>query len=861
MSPERWNKIKNLFHSALERKGRARGAFLSQACGDDDDLRSQVEVLITAHESAPMFLEEPMTCSAQQLGRALGSNSLWRAVCEPAADGITDAPDHVPERIGPYRIKGIIASGGMGTVYEATQENPCRLVALKLMKQGIASRTALRRFEYESQILARLRHSGIAQIFEAGTHRDEQGSTPYFAMEYIPDATPITTFARENKLGLRQRIGLFIQACDAVHHAHQKGIIHRDLKPTNILVDSMGQVKVIDFGVARTTDSEFSATTLQTDIGQLIGTLQYMSPEQCEADPHDIDTRSDVYALGVVFYELLIDRLPYDVRGKAIHEATRLIGEEQPIKPSATSRRLRGDVETIALKALEKNRERRYQAAGDLAADLKRFLAGEPIEAKKKSGWYLLRMFARRHRVASIVAAAFVTMLGVTGVVLAYMYSQKVELHKLALEREAEAQQLAKFQSAQLAGIDAHSMGVGLHQDILKSAEEALRTAGADDASVAASITDLDERLASVNFTDLALHALEANIFKRTAQAIEKQFKTQPLVRARLLQTLAETSNGLGLLDLTMTYQTAALDIRKRILGDEHPDTLTSLEGMGYVYRLMGNFDEAMKCYRQALDTRRRVLGDEHPDTLKSIESVGYVLQWTGHLDEALTYRQEALDGCRRVLGDDHEETLNILDAMCSLLISMERYDTALPYCQEAMDSKRRVLGDDDRRTIVSISNMGVVLRRMGRLDAALPYYQDALALGRRILGNDHPGTILSINNMGTFLLSMGRYDEALPYYQEALDRRRRVLGDDHRDTLTSMHNMGYLLRAMGRYEEALGYFREAREGRRRVLGDDDRGTRASTAAMATVLRKLGRFDEADKLSVQAEAPTEMSHE
>ena len=248
------------------------------------------------------------------------------------------------DRIGHYHIKRVIASGGMGTVYEATQEKPRRTVALKLMRHGIASRSALRRFEYESQILARLRHPGIAQVYEAGTHRDDSGTVPFFAMEYIVGAKPITQYVKEKKLGARQRMELFAQVCDAIHHGHQKGIIHRDLKPSNILVDATGQVKIIDFGVARSTDSDLAVTTLQTDIGQLVGTLQYMSPEQCEADPHNIDTRSDVYALGVVFYELLCGRLPYNVTRMAMHEATRIIREQQPTRLTTIDKALKGDI-------------------------------------------------------------------------------------------------------------------------------------------------------------------------------------------------------------------------------------------------------------------------------------------------------------------------------------------------------------------------------------------------------------------------------------------------------------------------------------------------------------------------------------
>ena len=272
-----------------------------------------------------------------------------------AAAGAAVLSPSMPKKIGHYHLRQLIGSGGMAVVYLAVQEHPRRTVALKLMKSGVTSRSALRRFEYESQILARLRHPSIAQVYEAGTHDDGTGGVPFFAMEYIASARTITDYANEKKLGARQRLELFVKVCEAVHHGHQKGIIHRDLKPGNILVDSSGEPKIIDFGVARATDSDMAVTTLQTDIGQLVGTVQYMSPEQCEADPADLDTRSDVYALGVVLYELLCGQLPYDVTRVAIHEAARVIREHSPARPSTINRTLRGDLETITLKAMRRS--------------------------------------------------------------------------------------------------------------------------------------------------------------------------------------------------------------------------------------------------------------------------------------------------------------------------------------------------------------------------------------------------------------------------------------------------------------------------------------------------------------------------
>jgi len=269
----------------------------------------------------------------------------------------------IGQKIGSCTIKSILGSGGMGTVYEAVQENPRRRVALKMIKSGVTSRSAIRRFEFESQTLARLKHSGVAQIYEAGTHDDGSGGLPYFIMEYIPNAKTLTEYVNDNNLDINGKLKLFIDICNAVQHGHLKGIVHRDLKPGNILVDANGQPKIIDFGVARSTDSDLSITTLQTDIGQIIGTFQYMSPEQCDADPSDIDVRSDVYALGVILYELLTGNLPYDLHQKVIHEAIRIVREVEPIKLSTINRKLKGDLETIALKALAKNRVKRYQSA------------------------------------------------------------------------------------------------------------------------------------------------------------------------------------------------------------------------------------------------------------------------------------------------------------------------------------------------------------------------------------------------------------------------------------------------------------------------------------------------------------------
>ncbi len=327
------------------------------------------------------------------------------------------ATQGMPTEIGRYRILGIIGTGGMGAVYEAMQEAPRRRVALKVIKVSAASEMALHRFHFEAQTLAKLSHPNIAQIYEAGMWESEHGEVPFFAMEYIPGARGIVSYVENKDLSLQDRLELFAKICDAVHHAHQKGIIHRDLKPDNILVDSNGDAKIIDFGVARATDADLAVTTMQTTMGQLIGTLQYMSPEQCDADPDRIDTRSDVYALGVILFQVLSGKLPYDLRRQAIHEAVRIIKEERPTSMGTISTSLKGDVDTIALKAMEKDCDRRYQSAAELANDINHFLNNEPIIARPLSIGYQTRLFMKKYKrtCAAVILLAVSIVLGIIG--------------------------------------------------------------------------------------------------------------------------------------------------------------------------------------------------------------------------------------------------------------------------------------------------------------------------------------------------------------------------------------------------------------------------------------------------------------
>ncbi|MEC9373294.1 MAG: serine/threonine-protein kinase, partial [Planctomycetota bacterium] len=376
---------------AIDLSDSERREFVRKSCADDDELRQRVDHLISSLLDTKSFLETP---------------ALADQKAEPAAH-----MREVSAAISGYEIVRVIGDGGMATVYEAVQDRPKRVVALKVLKRGLVRSSAVRRFEFETETLARLRHRGIAQIYEAGAYADPHGdSIPYFAMEYVEQALPITRYADENRLDLEDRLRLFIEVCDAVQHGHQNGVIHRDLKPSNVLVDASGCPKVIDFGIARSTDPEDARITQRTDLGKLIGTLHSMSPEQCAGDEH-VDLRTDVYSLGTILYELLCGRVPHDLSKVPLPEALRIIQQDSVARPGALNPRLHGDLEVVLLMALEKDRERRYQTASELAADLRRVLEHQPIMARPATTMYQLRKFARRHRVPVAAAIAIVATL------------------------------------------------------------------------------------------------------------------------------------------------------------------------------------------------------------------------------------------------------------------------------------------------------------------------------------------------------------------------------------------------------------------------------------------------------------------
>jgi eukaryotic-like serine/threonine-protein kinase len=730
-----------------------------------------------------------------------------RAPASAAAGLVSEQNTSLPAYIGRYRILRLLGEGGMGAVYEAEQEQPRRLVALKVIRAGWTSRDLIRRFQQESQVLARLHHPNIAQIYEAGTADTSFGVQPYFAMELI-HGLPLVRYADNHKLSTRQRLDLMIAVCQAVEHAHQCGIVHRDLKPGNILVDETGQPKVLDFGLARATDSDAEAAR-QTDMGQILGTLAYMSPEQVLADPLAIDTRSDVYALGVILYELLAHRMPY-VLPNLLHEAIETIRLSEPAKLSSVDRRYRGDIETIVAKALEKDRERRYQSAAEMANDLSRYLNHEPIIARPASTGYQLAKFARRHKaLVTGLSAVFVVL--VAGILVSTWQAVRARRE----QREAERQSAI-----------AQAVNDFLQKDLLAQASAYNQLKPDPDLKVR---TALD----------------------RAAQKIGGKFKGQPEVEAAIRQTVGETYMQLGLLVEAAGQLDAALALSPHAPGDENPKTLSILADMGKLASAQGKYVQAEGILQKVVDVRRRMLGGEHSDTLFSMGRLAIVFQAEGKYAQAEALNQTVLDIRRRVLGPEHPDTLVTMDLLAIDYGYEGKYAQSAALLEQILEVRRRLSGPDDLETLVSMNNLAIDYRHEGKYAQAEAIYEQEIGIQRRLLGPEHPDTLSTMNNLVLVYLAEAKYVQAEELNQTVLETRRRVLGPEHPKTIGSISNLAMAYEGEGKFAQAEELNQASMKIRLRVLGAAHRETLQSMTNLASDYDHEGKFAQAQELVQQ----------
>jgi len=716
----------------------------------------------------------------------------------------------VPSTIGSYRIIRLLGEGGMGAVYEAEQDQPRRRVALKVIKSGWADRELLRRFELESQTLGRLHHPGIAQIYEAGAAETSFGSQPFFAMEII-HGKPLIEYAEAKHLNTRQRLALMIQICEAVEHAHQRGIIHRDLKPGNILVEESGQPKILDFGLARVTDGDMQATR-QTDMGQLLGTLAYMSPEQVTADPLALDTRSDVYALGVILYELLAGRLPYEL-SRHVYEVVRTIQQVDPKPLSSINRAYRGDIETIAARALEKDKTRRYGSAAELAADIRRYLEDRPIAAKPASTSYQLRKFARRNKVlVTGTFAVFLTL--IVGVVVSTWQAVRA--------RRAEVRAQAETATAQ-AVVDF------LQNDLLAQAS-ANKQAGPK--------TKPDPDLKVRTALD------------RAAERIEGKFAKQPEVEAEIRQTIGQTYYDLGLYPEARKQLEQALTLRRRVLGPDNPKTIETMLSLGLTALMQDKYAEAEEIDNRALEISRRVLGPENPVTLKCTSAVVklYLAQHKAAQTEALA--KQALEISRRVLGPEHPDTLYAAGNLAASYAGQGKYAQDAALLAPVLEISRRVLGPEHPETLNYMRGLSYAYLMQGKEALADEMDQQLLQILRRDLGPEHPATLTALYNVTAGDLREGKNAEAEELARDALEIKRRIFGPEDRRTLNSMRQLAEAYQGQGRYAEAEELDAKVLEIGRRLQGPEDR-TLDTMDDLADVYRLEGKYAQAEALYSQ----------
>ncbi len=902
------DRMKNLFDAARRLPGAERVSYLDRECGETPHgrlLRDEVESLLRSLNDAGSFLGEPTVAGLPAPANPNPMTADPRSAPElpdagpgaPLSEGRNDSTVSAPlfegpgTRIGPYKLLQQIGEGGFGVVFMAEQETPVRRrVALKIIKLGMDTRQVIARFEAERQALAVMDHPNIAKVHDGGA---TETGRPYFVMELVK-GQPITTYCDEHKLPIPQRLDLFVQVCQAVQHAHTKGVIHRDIKPSNVLVsevDGRPLVKVIDFGIAKATDHRLTEKTIFTQFEQMIGTPQYMSPEQA-AGSIDIDTRTDVYSLGVLLYELLTGTTPFEgnkLRSAAYDEIRRIIREDEPPKPSTRlssstdslpsvaavrqiepgklTRLVRGDLDWIVMKALEKDRGRRYETANGLSADLLRFANGEVVGAAPPSRFYRLRKVVRRNR-GLFASGAIVTVSLAIGLGIAIWQARiarkqsnlawlaEQEQRRLAaLEADAKAEALrkgketarvAEFQGHMLSGIDIANAGVLLFSDLADRLNAALAKKNISEPDRLSKVEGLRELLRDINATDVAATMIDRTILKPAIEAIDKQFDKQPVVDAYLRQTLSIVYRQLALYDDALPLQKSALATREREFGNEHEETIWSRSAMGCLLVLQEKLSEGEPYLNAALEGFRRTLGEEHHSTVAAIVNLGSLYHRQGKLEKAESYLREGLRKREKLLGEDDFETIDAARQLAMTLMERGKLTEAEKYFRRVLEVRRRLRSEGHPDTLQSISDMGSILQSRGKAKEAEPYYREALEQGRRVKGESHPDTLVAINNMGYCLQAQGRFADAEPYFIDALARRRRVLGPDHPATLTSTENMSYILARLNRPEEAEPYGREALEGRRRAFGDLHQDTLNSVNNMAGLLRSLRRPDEAE---------------
>jgi non-specific serine/threonine protein kinase/serine/threonine-protein kinase len=787
MDPSRKERAEEIFLDALDVDAQERDGFVVERCGSDPELLGEVRALLAAH-------------------RALG-------ILERGAPQMQSAP----ESVGPYRLLEVIGEGGMGQVWLAEQREPVRRrVALKIIKLGMDTREVVARFESERQALAMMDHPGIARVLDAGA---TDTGRPYFVMELVK-GVPITEYCDAHRFTTSQRIELFADVCRAVQHAHLKGVIHRDLKPSNVLIteqDGRPVPKVIDFGIAKAVHGDLTDSTLVTRLGQLVGTPAYMSPEQAGVTALDVDTRADVYSLGVLLYELLVGTLPIDMRAvadaalrSAIQDtdvprpSTRLtsLGADQETVASyrrtsaiALRKELRDDLDWIILKAMEKDRSRRYETPGAFADDLERRLSSEPVVARPPSTAYRAGKFVRRHRTGvALVALAFVAL-------SAFGVTVSVQSQRIARERD-KAVQVSEFLEDLFAASDPFA---NTRRDTLNIGQ----------------------------FVALG------------AERVREELADQPEVQAQMLTVLGRVHRNLGQLQEARALLEEALELWTGLRGEESRESLGSRQLLAFTLGDMGELDEAEAQFRRTIEGRRDAGLDRERGMADALTGMGNVLQNAGRFQEAESYYRQGLEVARTAEGVTQSKIAANLNNLGTILVRTADYEQAEPLLREAVEIGREELGDNHPTLSSYLNNLAYLLEELGQVDEAEALHREALAIARNRFGAEHAQIARSLNNLAVVLINKGEYEEAEPLLAEAVEMRRSVFGPRHQAVGLSLSNLASVQRSLGRLDEAEASARESLAIIVGTVGPDHPRVAGARLGLANIHHEQGEHADA----------------
>jgi len=800
--PEKWDQVKELFALALEREPDERSGFLRQACAGDEALRSEIESLLSSFDGADTFLED----------------------C-PAADLLSAQSRELEgKRVGAYRILREIGQGGMAVVYlaERDDQNYRKQVAIKMVKPGIDTKQILHRFRNERQTLAALDHSNIVKLLDGGSSED---GSPYLVMDYVV-GLPIDQYCDLHKLSIDDRLRLFREVCSAVQYAHENLVIHRDLKPGNILIAKGGVPRLLDFGIAKLLNPECFQTPLLTRTDSRPMTPEYASPEQIRGQA--ITTATDVYSLGVLLFELLTGRRPYRSTSQSLLEMERLVCESEPERPSAVinrkeenlsrdgepataitpervsqdrglqpgelQRRLQGDLDTIVMKALEKDANRRYATAFELSADIARYLSHQPVLARPASTTYRAQKYVRRHPVGVTVAAGLVLLLA------GFAVTQSLQLRRITRERD-RANRVTEFMEGMF------------------------------------KVSDPSEARGS------SVTARE--ILERASKDIDTGLAKDPELQAQMMYVMGNVYKNLGLFPRAQLLLQRSADIRRRVLGPENAETLRSIDLLSWVLNQEGHAAEAEKLQRETVATKRRLLGVQNPDTLSSMSMLAWTLDREANYAEAEKLDREVIETRRRLLTPDNAETLGTMGNLAATLSHEGRYAEAEKLKRETLDLMRRVLGPEHPLTLTAMNNLAATFQREGHYAEAEKLLRETLELQRRILGPEHPDTLRSTTNLAHALSYENHLAEAEQLEREVVASKQRVLGPEHQDTLWAISSLAATLQREGHLSEAEKLQRQTLEIQRRVFGPERPDTFTTAGDLAVTLGEEGRYSEA----------------